>query len=646
VAEPEDLLAHGALVAGRLARQLWTRREGRVTSRPPQLGDLRRRLELLLAALFPEPPARPSLLARVARGSAWSHTGRVGLPSTDGRRIRLPRELEQPSGADVPLRYRLLALEQAVRADRGTPAYVPADDGLLRDLFLLSEAAAVDAMLVRLLPGIAGSVRDARADELARRADLPRATPKERAVEALLRRLLAADPASPPAPFIAAARPSRSATWAEEQGARVARLQGRYRGIIPVSLWGTTAPPDAAAPVNMSAQDGGRAPPGRVRKLPRRPRVRQAGADEDDSSTGTWIVRSGLQRSADRDEDAEPGELADALSELEEARLVRTAGSPPEVLSSDDPVPRGFVAASGGASGGVRYPEWDWRAGSYRQDGARVHECAPDQRDDGWAEQALRHQAALVRRVRRDFERLRPRRTALRRQPDGTELDVDAYVTAFADVRGGRVIDDRFYIETRPTRRDAAITLLVDASASTDGWVTGERRIIDVEKEALLIVCEALSALGDPYSVLAFSGEGPERVEVRWLKRFHERSAPLVQHRIAALEPGGYTRVGAAVRHATACLTREQAPHRVLLLLSDGRPNDVDVYEGRYGVEDTRAAVAEARLQDLTCFCLTADREAPSYVARIFGRNQFTVLSRPERLPAVLPILLRSLVRP
>jgi nitric oxide reductase NorD protein len=166
-----------------------------------------------------------------------------------------------------------------------------------------------------------------------------------------------------------------------------------------------------------------------------------------------------------------------------------------------------------------------------------------------------------------------------------------------------------------------------------------------VEKEALLIVCEALSALGDPYSVLAFSGEGPERVEVRWLKGFRRGSASVVRRRITALEPSGYTRVGAAIRHATACLAREQAQHRVLLLLSDGRPNDVDVYEGRYGVEDTRAAVAEARLLDVTCFCLTIDREAPSYAVRIFGRNQFSVLPRPERLPAVLPTLLRSLVR-
>jgi nitric oxide reductase NorD protein len=666
VAEPEDLLAQGALVAGRLARQLWARRAGRPAGRPPELSDLRRRLELLLAALFPEapeiavaePPARPPFLARLARRSVPYLTPLVALPSTDGNRIRLPRELEELSAAEVPARYRLLALEQAVRAERGTPAYLPSGDVILRDLFLLSEAAAVDTVLAKLLPGIVSPLREARAEQLSSRMEPHRASPKERAVEALVRVLLAADPATPPAPFAAAVTPARSVTWAEEQASNLAPVKGRYRGMMPVALWGVTAPvPDAPAPADGKwAHDEARVPAGRVRRLHRRPRVRQPDADEDDKSPGTWIVRAddpqekaedpaGLQRPADRDDDADPGELADALSELEEARLVRTASAPREVLTSDDPPPRAAVTGPVGIGRGLVYPEWDWRVDTYRQHGALVRECAPDEREDGWAEHVLRSQSALVRRVRRDFERLRPRRAALRRQPDGAELDVDAYVSAFSDARGRRVVDDRCYIETRPLRRDAALTLLVDASASTDGWVAGDRRVIDVEKEALLIVCEALSALGDPYGVIAFSGEGPERVEVRRLKGFRECSATLVRRRIAALEPSGYTRVGAAVRHATACLAREPAQHRVLLVLSDGRPNDVDVYEGRYGVEDTRVAVAEARLLDVNCFCLTIDREAPSYAARIFGGNRFAVLSRPERLPAVLPTLLRSLVR-
>jgi nitric oxide reductase NorD protein len=118
----------------------------------------------------------------------------------------------------------------------------------------------------------------------------------------------------------------------------------------------------------------------------------------------------------------------------------------------------------------------------------------------------------------------------------------------------------------------------------------------------------------------------------------------VAERRVAGLEPDGYTRLGAAVRHASARLGRERARHRLLLLLSDGKPNDVDEYAGRYGIEDTRQAVAEARLQGLTPFCLTVDRDAPAYLPAIFGPRGFAVLPRPERLPTVLVDVLRSLV--
>ena len=182
-------------------------------------------------------------------------------------------------------------------------------------------------------------------------------------------------------------------------------------------------------------------------------------------------------------------------------------------------------------------------------------------------------------------------------------------------------------------------------SASTDAWVSTDRRIVDVEKEALLIVCDALDALGDRYGVFAFSGDGADDVSVVPLKRFDERVGVTVRRRIAALDADRYTRLGAPLRHLTAALCREPAPRRLLLVLSDGKPNDVDVYEGRYGVEDTRQAVAEARRQGVAVFCLTVDRDAPRYAARIFGRAGYAVLHRTEQLPSVLIDVLRQLIR-
>jgi nitric oxide reductase NorD protein len=247
--------------------------------------------------------------------------------------------------------------------------------------------------------------------------------------------------------------------------------------------------------------------------------------------------------------------------------------------------------------------------------------------------------------VRRDFERLRPLRQALRGQLEGSAVDVDAYVVFAADRLAGGTPDGRLYLEERRRRRDTAVLLLIDASASTDAWVAGSRRVIDVAKEGLLIVIEALAALGDRHAVFAFRGEGPERVDLLAVKRFEEAAGEPIKRRVAALEPNGYTRLGAALRHGTALLSRESTRHRLLLLLSDGRPNDVDVYEGRYGLEDTRQALAEARVQGVKPFCLTIDREAPRYAARVFGNRDYAVLRQPERMPEVLVTVLRQLLR-
>ena len=262
-----------------------------------------------------------------------------------------------------------------------------------------------------------------------------------------------------------------------------------------------------------------------------------------------------------------------------------------------------------------------------------------------WVTSALAVHARLARRVRARFERLRPRPVRLVRQPDGSEIDLAAYVTAAADARAGATVDGRVYVAMRPARRELAVALLLDVSASTDAWVSTNRRIVDVEKEALLVVCEALDALGDRYGIFAFSGESAADVSVLPLKRFDERVGVTVRRRIAALDSDRYTRLGAPIRHLTAALCREPAPRRLLLVLSDGKPNDVDIYEGRYGVEDTRQAVAEARRQGVAVFCLTVDREAPRYAARIFGRAGFAVLHKTEQLPSVLIDVLRQLVR-
>jgi nitric oxide reductase NorD protein len=157
-------------------------------------------------------------------------------------------------------------------------------------------------------------------------------------------------------------------------------------------------------------------------------------------------------------------------------------------------------------------------------------------------------------------------------------------------------------------------------------------------------VCIALDGVGQPYAVQAFSGEGPQSVILRSIKRFDEGFDRVVAQRIAGLEPEHYTRVGAALRHATMLLMKQTAKHRLLVLLSDGKPNDVDQYEGRYGVEDLRQAVSEARLQGISPFCLTIDRQAANYLPFVFGTHHYALLTHPELLPKVLLNWLRRLI--
>ena len=382
--------------------------------------------------------------------------------------------------------------------------------------------------------------------------------------------------------------------------------------------------------------------------------------EDEDSGPGIWMVQTaqpheqaedpmGLQRPTDRDADTAAEDFADALSELPEARLVSAPGKPKEILLSDDSpeaqarqVPT--VAAAPEAPERLDYPEWDWRSATYRHPGATVLLLPASHGPQQWVDDTLAERSSMLHEIRRRFELLRAQRTRLRRQLDGDDIDLQAYLESHADFRAGLPRDQRLYQSERRSRRDMAITLLVDVSGSTDGWIANHRRVIDVEREALLLVCIALEGMAEPYSVLAFSGEGPQGVVVRSVKRFDEPYGTSVAQRIAGLEPEHYTRAGAAIRHASSLLLRQSAEHRLLLLLSDGKPNDVDDYEGRYGVEDMRQAITEAKLQGIAPFCLTIDRQGANYLPAVFGPQHYALLPRPELLPTVLLDWLRRLV--
>ncbi len=670
MAEPEELIIEGAHLATRVARDAWRRYGPPAPASSVPLTAVRVRLELFLTALFArsmkivgaDPPAPRTWLSRLARGrSPETDDGTPGA-GTDGQRLFLPPSLLRDGSDEKTLAlYQLLAVQQASRLVRGTPQ-VFAGIGVaeVRDWFLLAEAVATDRWIARQVPGLGNTLRAVRAHALTQRTGSGACGATPEPIEAQVRSMLAADPAACESDFPENGGPATSLAWAQVQVER-RPAPGRYHPITRVGYWGRMLDPSS---IKASGGSGWAQTPAvprparpRVSEMRRRPRVREAPEDEDDEGAGTWIIRAdepqesvedpfGLQRPVDHDDDADPEGLADSLADLPEARMVRTPGQAREVLrSGEESHSSGGPASPTLRPDGVMYPEWDCRVSRYRERGAIVREPEAALGDAAWGAAALARHAGLVRRVRGRFERLRPRPARLAGQPDGSEIDIAAYVTAFTDVRAGAAADGRMYIAVRPARRELAVAVLVDVSASTDSWVTTDRRVVDVEKEALLVVCEALDALGDRYGIFAFSGESADDVSVISVKRFDERAGVGIRRRIAALDSDRYTRMGAPIRHLTASLCRERTPRRLLLILSDGKPNDVDLYEGQYGVEDTRQAVAEARRQGVAVFCLTVDREAPRYAGRIFGRGGFAVLHRAEELPAVIIDVLRHLVR-
>jgi nitric oxide reductase NorD protein len=299
------------------------------------------------------------------------------------------------------------------------------------------------------------------------------------------------------------------------------------------------------------------------------------------------------------------------------------------------------AAVEGAAAAGLRYPEWDWRRRAYRADYCRVLAAPAPAGDSTWqpSPETLRR----IRRVRRQFEALRPRTETMRAQIDGDELDLEALVRAWSDFQAGGTPSDRIYLATRKQSRDLAVALLVDASLSTDSWV-GTQRVIDIARETALLFCHALEAGGDAHAVFSFTSKGRNDVRVDVAKDFSEPLSPAVVQRIGALKPGQYTRIGAALRHVVAELAKQPARHRLLLVLTDGKPNDIDHYEGRFGVEDTRRAIQEARRDGARVFGITIDARAQAYFPVLFGRGGFVIVSDPARLPASMPLLLKHIV--
>ena len=461
------------------AEERWEQWLLRVTPAVVELEQLRRRLELLMAAYYGR--TIPIETADDARHIGWirryvlrAHGERAAsdaLPSTDGERVLLPRALDASRGREAAIaRYKLLAMEQAERIVRGTVAGLPGPDEhpLLRELYLLSEGAAIDAHLARHVGGIRPTLLAARAASLERRRRLPYLLSAQRAVEALVRASLDAAPDAANAGLPLASTPAESLAWAHAT-ARGLGSSGLYERVRPVAHWGMVNPPprwdpDALMPETDEVLRG------LVERAPALPGMNIEAYGGDGKGDGARLTpkrdgeiaidqsRDGTAEGGSGDNGTPGAHARPPEREHGDARAEEGSSSRDSLSDSVAGMRARSVPA---ASPGHQYAEWDYVTARYRERAVTVRGGRVAEGTAQWARSQMNEHAASIRGIRQRFERLRARRVRLRQQLDGEELDITACVSALVDRRMGRSDDERLYMATRATRQPLAIALLV-----------------------------------------------------------------------------------------------------------------------------------------------------------------------------------------
>ncbi len=293
------------------------------------------------------------------------------------------------------------------------------------------------------------------------------------------------------------------------------------------------------------------------------------------------------------------------------------------------------------------YPEWDYQLQSYRPDWVTVFESLAEQGNGAEIDTLLEKHQRLLTQLKAIVDLLKPQqRKRVRYQNEGDDLDLDVAIRAAIDYRIGSTPDTRIMQSHVKDGRDIAVMLLLDLSESINEVPQGaESTILQLSQEATALLASSVEALGDPLAIGGFSSNTRNEVSYSHFKGFKEPWGDAPKARLAGMKAGYSTRMGAALRHAGAYLANRKEEKRLLLVLTDGEPHDIDVADPKYLQDDTHIAVSELASKGVTTYCISLDPNADDYVAEIFGRNNFTVIDRVESLPEKLPKLFMSLTR-
>lgn len=423
------------------------------------------------------------------------------------------------------------------------------------------------------------------------------------------------------------------------------QLPATRRPPQPVPLWLHPFPPISPAQPAREGGDGDGGTHGEIKDLEDQ-RRRQAERAEKPTKQDqglitirmenifTWGDFINLDRGSEENDDLE--NAADAAKDMDIMSVSRDAKASAGKLRFDLDLP----AASEDdlvLGEGILLPEWDFKKQQLQPDLCRV---VPMISADAEPCNLPDHLRRTARKLRAQFQHLAPARTWHRAQQDGCEIDLDAYLRFTTDRAAGHVAAaDGLYRDLRIGARDLACLLLADLSLSTDTWIGNHARVIDVIRDSMFLFAESLSATGDQFAMYGFSSRKRDPIRFHNIKTFDENYTGAIRGRINVIKPGYYTRMGAAIRHSSNILKERPAGRRLLLILTDGKPNDLDKYEGRYGIEDTHQAIHEARQLGLQPFCVTIDAKGNDYLPHLFGTGSYVVIHKPSQLPKELPLL-------
>ena len=278
----------------------------------------------------------------------------------------------------------------------------------------------------------------------------------------------------------------------------------------------------------------------------------------------------------------------------------------------------------------ITYDEWDFSKREYKRKFCKVYPKTQQETDTAYYKNTLQKNASTLTGLRKLLTSVNNKYQQQRRQTQGEDFDLDAITDLYVDVHSGHTPSEKIYLSKRKKDKDLSILILLDVSLSSDGYAGGNK-VIDVEKQVSIIFGEILNEFNVDFSIQSFYSKTRNYATYLSLKGFDD-SWDKAKHKIGAVEPSGYTRIGAALRHSGALLDSRDTKNKWVILISDGKPNDYDKYEGKYGINDVKQALRELNQRNINSYALAIEAQAKYYLPQMFGQNHYQILTTPVEL--------------